>query len=403
MSGKEDLSRYSIERPRRLRHRRLLSTFVLVLPLVWGLSFGIQHYYDSPPESDWRTAVVMRGEVEQSVTALGKVRPKEFVDVGTQVSGQLQRVHREIGDGVERGDLIAEIDPTVYEESVRTSRANLDNLRAVKQQQQAELTLARRGLDRSRNLGSTRAVSEQHVEQSEAAVRIAEAKLAATAARIRATEASLAGEAANLGYTKIHSPMTGTVVDEIAVEGQTLNASQSAPVIVRVADLETMTVWAEVSEADVMKIATGTPAYFTTLGTPERRWEGEIRQILPTPRIVNDVVLYNVLIDVDNSEQLLMPEMTVQVFFVLDRAEDAPLVPMSALAPVAGTDTDTYRVRVMHQGEPVERTVRIGVRSRVDAEAVEGLAEGDVVVLGPAEGQDEAAPGPGHPSRMPRL
>lgn len=404
MSAKEPLPTYpadpSVKNTRRTPRRHLTWVVLMTGLLVAGLGFTIERYLHGSEQVSLRTAVVERGDVERTVTALGKLKPKDYVDVGTQVSGQLRRVHRKIGDRVQKGELIAEIDPTVYEIRVRNTAANLENLRAVRQQQQAELELARKQLVRSRNLGTSRAISEQSLEEAEAAVQVAEARLAATAAQIKAAEATYAGDQANLGYTKIYAPISGTVVSESAVEGQTVNASQSAPVIVRVADLETMTVWAEVSEADVVKLRPDLPAYFTTLGMPERRWEGTVRQIMPTPEIVNDVVLYNVLIDVDNREQLLMSEMTVQVFFLLEQARDVPLVPTAALQPGTDGAPDRGRVQVMGSGGPIEREVRLGVRSRSLAEVIEGLAPGDVVVLGSAAA---TGPAPGAPRRGPRL
>src|SRR5690606_29538428 len=116
-------------------------------------------------------------------------------------------------------------------------------------------------------------------------------------------------------------------------EGQTLNANQSAPIVVRIADLDTMTVWAQVAEADIPRIQPDMPVYFTTLGMPERRFQAKVEQIYPTPQTVNDVVLYNVLIDVPNKERLLMTSMTAQVFFLLGEAKNVPLVPMAALRP----------------------------------------------------------------------
>lgn len=353
--------------------------WVLTLLLIVGV--GLVGYALRPGEApaEYRTATVEIGSVEHTVTALGRLKPRDYVDVGTQVSGQLKRVHVEIGDRVEAGQLLAEIDPTVYETRVRNDRANLDNLRAQLKQQQAELVLSRRQLERNQRLLEASAVSRGTVEENEAAVAVNEARINATRAQIKAAEAALEGDLANLSYTRIHAPMAGTVVAESAVEGQTVNASQSAPVIVRVADLDTMTVWAQVAEADVVKVKPGLPVYFTTLGMPDRKWRGEVRQLLPTPEVVNDVVLYNVLIDVDNHDGLLMTEMTVQVFFLLGEARDVTTVPTAALSP-AGRG---YRAQVLTaRGVPEERQVQVGVTSRTRAEVIEGLAVGEQVILG---------------------
>src|SRR5918996_1164129 len=123
-----------------------------------------------------------------------------------------------------------------------------------------------------------------------------------------------------------------------AKPGQTLNANQSAPIVVRIADLSTMTVQSQVSEADVSKLRVGQDVYFTTLGSDSKRWYGKLRQINPTPEVVNNVVLYNALFDVENADRALMTQMTAQVFFVIAQAKDAVIVPVGALRPVgAGT------------------------------------------------------------------
>lgn len=381
------------------RSRRLRWIVPVTLLLLIAGSVAAQQYFQRSNTPALRTAVIELGDIERTVTALGKLKPKEYVDVGTQVSGQLDHVHVQIGDVVKRGDLIAEIDPTVYATRVRNDEASLESLKAQLVQQQAELNLARTQLARNLRLLEARATRQEVIDENKAAVEVAAARIASTKAQIKASEATLAGNVANLGYTKIHAPMDGTVVSESAVEGQTVNASQSAPVIVRIADLQTMTVWAQVSEADIVRIQPDMPAYFTTLGNPERRWRGVVRQLMPTPEIINDVVLYNVLIDVDNSEQALMTDMTVQVFFVLGEAHGVPIAPLSALQ-AAGKH---HQAQVLTEHGLEIRKVRIGVSNRTAAQIVDGLQPGETVVLGQTASASAAGSGQRRPSMGPRL
>ncbi len=384
----------------RSRKRRLPWLALALLLIAAGGGLGAQRYFATKDQPALLTATVELGDVERTVTALGKLKPKDYVDVGTQVSGQLKKVHVQIGDRVEKGQLIAEIDPTVYETRVRNNKANLDYLRAQLRQQEAELALARQQLARNRRLQEARAISQQTLEENEASLQVAIARVEATKAQIKAAEATLAGDEANLGYTKIYAPMAGTVVSQTTLEGQTVNANQQAPVIVQVANLDTMTVWAQVSEADVNKVKPGMPVYFTTLGLPDRRWHGVVRQVQPTPEIVNDVVLYNVLVDVDNDEQLLMSNMTVQVFFILGEARNVPVVPMNALRPSGGAD-DQYLAQVLTEQGPQPRRVKVGVTNRNLAEVREGLQVGDKVVLGGRPASSRNAPrGPGMGPRL---
>lgn len=367
------------------RSRRQIALEIAVVVGAFAIMAALYFGSNGSPQAALRTEAVTTGSVERTVTALAKLQPKTFVDVGTQVSGQLRMVHVEAGDVVEKGQLLAEIDPAVYQTRVLANRAQIENLKAQLAQTEAQLVLDRARDERSQQLLKTNATSKDAAEAASVAVRITEGKIAAFKAQIDQTTATLKGDEANLGYTKIHAPMAGTVVQQIAYEGQTLNANQSAPIVVRIADLDTMTVWAQVAEADIPRIKAGMDAYFTTLGMPDRRFEGKVQQVLPTPETVNDVVLYNVLIDVPNKDRLLMTNMTAQVFFVLGRAQNVPVVPMAALRPASRGGDDAYMVRVQN-GDSIEtRRVKIGLSNRQLAEVKEGLKLGERVVVGTAE------------------
>ena len=367
------------------RSRRQIALEIALVAGAFAFMGALYFWTGDSPQAAVRTEAVTSGSIERTVTSLASIRPKTFVDVGTQVSGQLRKVHVEIGDVVKQDQLLAEIDPTVYQTRVLANRAQIENLKAQLAQTEAQLVLDRAREERSQQLLRTSATSKDAAEAVGVAVRITEGKIDAFKAQIQQTQATLKGDEANLGYTKIHAPMDGTIVNQIAYEGQTVNASQSAPIIVRIADLDTMTVWAQVAEADIPRIKAGMAAYFTTLGMPDRRFEATVQQVLPTPETVNDVVLYNVLIDVPNKERLLMTSMTAQVFFVLGHAENVPVVPMAALRPAPrGGDSD-YIARVQNGSEIETRRVKIGLSNRQLAEIKEGLKLGERVVVGGAE------------------
>jgi len=366
--------------PRRRRRRLLLAGIVVALLAAGGAFAYRQIAADSAPA--FKTAAVTVGDIEKTVTALGALQPKDYVDVGAQVSGQLKKVHVQIGDRVKQGDLLAEIDPTVLETRTRTDRADLENLRAQLAEQEANLVLARQQLKRNQNLFKAKIVSQDTLQTAEAQVAAGEAKADSLRAQIDGAQATLDGDIANLGYTKIYAPIGGTVVSQTALEGQTLNANQTAPIILRIADLDTMTVWAQVAEADVVKLTPNMSAYFTTLGLPERRWQGTVQQIQPTPQTVNDVVLYNVLIDVKNDDHVLMTSMTAQVFFVFGEAKGVPLVPVVALGQARAGAGNEYEVRVLTAEGPRRRTVKLGLSDRTSAQVVSGLEVGDQVIVG---------------------
>lgn len=378
----------NLPKPRRSRLRIAIGAAAAL-----GVAIFAWQSLTAAPEQTFDTVVVERGDVLRTVTAVGSLQPKEYVDVGTQVSGQLLRVHVAIGDRVQQGDLIAEIDPTRYEAIVHNDRASLESLEAQQAQREAELALARQQLERNERMLAEQAVSQDTVDQLAASARVAEASVAALEAQIKAAEATLAGDIANLGYTTIYSPMDGTVVSQTSLEGQTVVSSQQAAVIVQVANLDVMTVWADVAEADINRIEPGMAAWFTTLGMSERRWHGTVRQVQPTPEVLNDVVLYKVLIDIDNKERLLLPQMTVQVFFVLGEARDVPTVALNALTPSPDADPGTFTARVLTDNGPEPRQVKVGLSNRMTAEVLMGLAIGERVIVNGLPGPDGAGGG----------
>lgn len=356
---------------------------------------------DSP--NRFLTATAEIGAIEDNVSATGTVQPLEFVDVGTQVTGQLRAVHVEIGNVVKKGQLVAEIDPTVFQSKVDTGRAALRNLDAQLRDRQAQWQLAELLRQRNRQLKAADAVSDEILQQSEAAAAQARAQVDGIRAQIEQAQSSLAGDEANLRFTRIYAPMGGTVVALNARQGQTLVSSQQAPVILRIADLSTMTVWAQVSEADVPRIAVAMQVYFNTLGLPDRRWTSQVRQVLPTPEAVNNVVLYNVLFDVANGDGALKPQMSTQVFFRVAGADNVLTVPEAALQSAgkahktkgkasgeARTKDKAYLVRVLRDGKVEDRPITVGLQTRMLAQVTGGLQAGEEVIVGPAMSKAKA-------------
>ncbi len=373
----------------------------------------------SAPEVTYVTVAIDRGDIEDATTAVGVLQPFAYVEVGAQVSGQLRKVHVEVGQEVKEGDLLAEIDSTVLQSKVEANRAQLLSLGAQLKEKEAKQRLAQQQFDRQSALRKANATSEDAYQSSQAELASALAQIDVLKAQMKTTESNLKADQANLGYTSIHAPMEGTVVSQLAKQGQTLNANQQAPIILKIANLSTMTIQSQVSEADIGRLRVGMDVYFTTLGQSQRRWNGTLRKILPEPEIVNNVVLYNALFDVPNPNGELRTQMTAQVFFVNAKAENALRVPLSALKPLTaggreggrpraqgggqggngqtqanrgpqarpgasqGGDGARYRVQVQTEGGAIEdRVVVIGVANRVAAEILSGLKEGDRVVVG---------------------
>ena len=244
-----------------IRHRtgiRLFLLTIIALPAAIALWMLLARAATEDAANTGRNiSEVVAGDIEEVVTAQGKLEPKNYVDVGAQVSGQLKTIGVAIGDNVKAGDLIAEIDPQIYEARLAANEARLRTLEAQRVEQTVMADQARQTRERNEKLQKSGAVSKQAFEDADTALKIAAAKLAAVEAQIEESRSTIEGDKANLNYTRIYAPMSGTVVLQGVREGQTLNASQSAPTIVQLADLDTMTVRAQVAEADIMRIKPG--------------------------------------------------------------------------------------------------------------------------------------------------
>ncbi|WP_153110206.1 efflux RND transporter periplasmic adaptor subunit [Propionivibrio limicola] len=363
---------------------------------------------------------VRRGDIKDLVAATGALQPRDYVDVGAQVSGQLKKIHVEVGQTVKEGELLAEIDAEQSAAKVEAALAQLRSLDAQLEQKRLSLVKTERDLARFRNLVAEEAATVESLQNAETEVANMKAQMAQLRAQIDQLRATTRVEQANLKYTKIYAPMSGTVVSIAAKKGQTLNTNQSAPTLMRIADLAVMNVQTQVSEADVSKLEMGMEAYFTTLGGQGRRWYGKLMKIEPTPTVTNNVVLYNALFEVPNDTGMLMTQMTAQVFFVVAQVHKVLVIPMSALSQLGPADETKSprskaegearvgrrdgaseqrqrrtpdssapkgqheaRVRVLlSDGSIEERKVKIGVSNRIHAEVISGLKEGDKVVAG---------------------
>ncbi|WP_018925352.1 efflux RND transporter periplasmic adaptor subunit [Pseudomonas umsongensis] len=386
---------------KRPRHtRRALLVALCLIPVI-----AIAAWQVLPPGRDrFATVQVARGDIESSVTALGTLQPRRYVDVGAQASGQIHKIHVEVGDVVKEGQLLVEIDPSTQQAKLDAGRFSIDNLKAQLQEQRAQHDLARQKYQRQQNLAAGGATRDEDVQTAQAELRTTQARIDMFEAQIRQAQANLRSDQAELGYTRIYAPMSGTVVALDAREGQTLNAQQQTPLILRIAKLSPMTVWAEVSEADIGHVKPGMSAWFTTLSGGNRRWSSTVRQILPIPPKPLDqtsqgggspasssksgtarVVLYTVLLDVDNADNALMAEMTAQVFFVSNQAKNVLTAPVAALQGGPQADSQTARV-VAQNGSIEQRTVRTGISDRLKVQILDGLAEGDHLLIGPADG-----------------
>ncbi|WP_447830724.1 efflux RND transporter periplasmic adaptor subunit [Aeromonas salmonicida] len=375
---------------------RLLLPALLLIAVGWFFSAT-----GAAPVASYITATAERRNLEQSVLADGTLQAQKLVSVGAQVSGQIKVLHVALWDQVKQGDLLVEIDDLTQQNALKDAEAALDNVQAQLASRRA--TLRNNGLvfDRQRKVLARGLGSQADYDSAEATLIATRADIRALTAQ--AVQARIAVDTArvNLGYTRIVAPMAGTIVAIPVEQGQTVNAVQSTPTIVKVARLDTMTVEAQISEADVIRVSTGLPIYFTILGAPEQRYEARLRAIEPAPDSINDdtssstttAVYYNGLFEVSNPEGALRIGMTAQVHLVLATERNALVIPAIALSG--------DRVQVVDGAGKLQwRQVKVGLNNKVDAQILSGLEAGESVVVSQLTAQNQQSGRMGPPMGM---
>ena len=360
---------------------------LIVLVAVIGLGyFAWQHFMAPAPAAEPRTTPVARGSVEQTVLASGILEASSLVNVGAQVSGRINTLHVALGDTVERGDLVAEIDSLEQENAVLAAEAALASAEAQKRIQEANARQAEQTLARSRQLREQNLISASDLEAAEIAAEVARAQVEQFEAQILSARIQVDSANLDLDRTRITAPTNGTVVAVMAEEGQTVNASSDAPTIVKIANLDTMIVKAEISEADVPRVEPGQRVYFTILGMPDNKIEATLLDVEPAPESItsdtastSSAVYYNGRFTVPNPDHTLRIGMTAEVTIVLAEVRDVLVVPSAALTK-AGPDTNFVQVHDPQSGAIERREVTVGLDNNITAEIIEGLSEGELIV-----------------------
>ncbi len=379
----------------------------LVLGLTANISFAqAPGSAEAPsPASDVKldTLTVQRGDLQQTVDAVGKLQFHRFADVNAQFAGQLKDVPFAVGDAVREGQLVLEISPPIRANQAESNRAQMARLRAELADQQAQTDFAELQFKRQTQLKAQNATREESFESSRMSLSSARARLDSINAQIQQMEATLKLDEESSRPKQLLAPLSGTVVALNARAGQTVSVGQAGGPLMRIADLSQMTVQARVAEVDVTRLKRGMTANFQTPGYPGRTWSGKLRQVIPVPADGSGEqgkqTFYNVLFEVDNPEQELMSGMTAQVQFIVAQVKDAVLLPADLLGPrdAAGM----YQVQVVNRDQRiVARKVKIGLRNAQQAQVLSGLAAGEQVLVGPMPAL-APQPAPAAPVGMP--
>lgn len=386
--------------------KRLKIAAAIVAVVATGVVAATRFPGTASKAQSYITAPVTVSDLREEVLASGTLKPARLTAVGAQVSGRITALNVRVGDTVKAGDVIAQIDPVTKQNDLRSSEASLKNYRAQKLEKEAALVLAEANLARQQATLAQRATSRSDFDSADATVRQTRAQIAALEALIVGAEASVETARVNLDYTRITAPIDGTVLATVVQEGQTVNAVQSAPTIVVLGQLETMTVRAEISEADIVKVKPGQPLYFTILGDQDHRYEAQLEQIEPAPESIKSdasfssttsssssssssststAIYYIGVFNVPNKQLSLRTYMTAEVHIVTGEAKRVKVVP--ALAVMRKSDGRSTVRTLSASGEVSEREVKTGLNDRTIVEIRSGLDEGERVVTGEASEQ----------------
>jgi HlyD family secretion protein len=337
-------------------------------------------------DEGYLTAKVERRDIMAVCTATGTINPVTTVEVGTQVSGRIKALYADYNSPVTSGQLIAEIDPAAFEAQVEQARANLLAASASLKQAEADRKDARRNLDRVRDLHAERVVGQSELDTAETRFAVADAQVGVARAQVVQYQAAFDLAETNLRYTKIHCPIDGIVIARRVDIGQTVAAAFQTPVLFVVAeDLTRMRINTSVDEADIGRVSVGQQVRFTVDAYPGHVFEARVLQIRNDPQITQNVVTYDVLIDVDNTDLKLKPGMTANVEIISDRREQVVCVPDAALRfrPEGEVAYEGSAVWVVEGGEPVRIPVTTGISDYSFSELLEGdLEPGRDVIIG---------------------
>ncbi len=373
------------------KRRRYLSTTAAILVIAAAIGWLMREWLSPAPQPIYVTVPVSKRDIQETVSATGVFDASKKVNVGAQVSGQLQSLKVSLGDKVKKGQLLAVIDPSVKENDLRVAEAQLKYAKAQKRAKEALLKQYELEYLRQKAMRSSDASAAADMESATANLESTRADIEALNAQIAQANISLDTARTNLAYTQIVAPMDGVVVALESDEGQTLVSIQNAPTILILADLDTMTVKALISEADVTRVKPGMAVYFSVLGDPDTRYHSTLKSVDPAPETITNedtsaktissaATYYNGKFEVPNPDHKLRIFMTAQVSIILGEVKQALSIPLSVLGEDRGQGQ--YDVRVLKEGRAEHRVIKTGLRDNIYVQVRDGLKEGERIVVG---------------------
>lgn len=369
----------------------------LIIFAIIGGAIGYYIYQSKQPAISYATETVKRETIEDTVLAGGVVNAKELVDVGSQATGQVQRLYVELGQRVKKRQRIADIDATQQRNQLQDEQLNYQGLLNQQRLRQANLSQAQAEFDSQKLLYDNQVLSQMDFLKAKNALDTAKSELQANRIQLEQSRLKIQTAKNNLKYTQIVAPIDGVVVSVVTKQGQTINAAQSSPTIVKIAQIDTVQVKAKFSEADVPKLKAGMPAYFSILGLPNKRYQGKLDALELSP-ITSDTgnqagaVYYYGMLSVPNPNHELLIGMTANVTVKVAERQNVLTIPITALGEPLGDNR--YKVQVLNSltskeaaAQPETRQITLGVNNKLKAEVVTGLKAGDNVVVSQSDGK----------------
>ena len=375
-------------------------TKILIILLILGVGgyFVYDKFFNIKDEKvEFITKKAKKGSFSKKVDATGEIFATELIDVGAQVSGQIKKLYVKLGDQVKKGDMIASIDSSTQQNSIDNKEAQLAIYKAQLESAKVALNIAKTQFDRENALFSKNATSKQEFESAKNTYSANSAKIKELEAQIKQTNIELSTAKINLGYTKITAPRDGTVVSVQVEEGQTVNANQTTPTIVNIADLSHVKMKMQIAEGDITKIKVGTPVEYSILSEPTKKFQTTVSSIDPGLTTLSDgsygssssskssyssssssssAVYYYAQSIVDNKDGILRIGMTTQNELLIANVEDAIIVPSIGIKK----DENGTFVYVLKDGKPVKAAVKTGIKDNLDTQIISGVNEGDEII-----------------------
>ena len=375
-------------------------TKILIILLILGVGgyFVYDKFFNIKDEKvEFITKKAKKGSFSKKVDATGEIFATELIDVGAQVSGQIKKLYVKLGDQVKKGDMIASIDSSTQQNSIDNKEAQLAIYKAQLESAKVALNIAKTQFDRENALFAKNATSKQEFESAKNTFSANSAKIKELEAQIKQTNIELSTAKINLGYTKITAPRDGTVVSVQVEEGQTVNANQTTPTIVNIADLSHVKMKMQIAEGDITKIKVGTPVEYSILSEPTKKFQTTVSSIDPGLTTLSDgsygssssnkssyssssssssAVYYYAQSIVDNKDGILRIGMTTQNELLIANVEGAIIVPSIGIKK----DENGTFVYVLKDGKPVKTAVKTGIKDNLDTQIISGINEGDEII-----------------------